>query len=1426
MYKLQRRPFILWMFLYCCSVCSGYSQTSTNYVRTWSAEAPEQNAAALILRPLKDVKRVTRFCDGLGRTDQTVIWQGSLHTDRAPVDMVSFSVYDAFGRQAVKYLPFAGNNASQNAPPDDGWYKSNPQDQQAAFYNDPAGVLKDQGETVFYSRTVYEASPLNRVLKEMAPGSSWSGSSRGVEINYWFNTTADDVRKWSVSYVNGSYTMDGVYNAGALFKNVTVDEHGKQVIEFKDKEGLVILKKVQLTAAADDGAGRNHTNWLCTYYIYDDFNLLRAVIQPRGVELLMNNGWDITSLNGDILKEQCFRYEYDDRKRMIMKKVPGAAPVQMVYDAKDRLVMVQDANMAQPAQIQWLVTKYDELNRAVATYKITDPAKYNDPAYHRLQAAQSSSYPNVAAYTNELLTETHFDDYSGIPSGFYTGTLNPSGYAGYLNAPASDYPDALLLKRSTKGLATWTSTKVLGENKYITSCNLYDEKGRVIQVQTINYTGSMDIVTNQYSFSGQLLRSHVKHTKGGANAQTSELATKNTYDDLKRITLIEKNLNNSGWKQIASMAYNELGQVTSKKLAPVYNNNAGLETLTYDYNIRGWMLGANRDYAKGASAIDHYFGFDLGYDKQTIATLGNYAAAQYNGNIAGTIWKSKGDGQLRKYDFTYDAVNRLTGADFNQYNSGFNKTQGVDFSVSNLTYDANGNIQTMDQQGLKINGSSYIDQLRYSYLPGSNKLQNIVDKSNDALTKMGDFRYLNSHPQKATKDAYAQNPASVDPASITDYTYDVNGNLSADKNKDIASITYNHLNLPQTITISGKGSIDYVYDALGNKLKKTVHENGNVDKTTLYLFGTYENDILQFLPQEEGRIRFEKATQATCTALPDRFMYDYFIKDHLGNVRMVLTEQQEDICYIPATLEENTRTDEKKIFSINDGQVTDKSVVNGAAGYSQFQQKLYQLHGGIQGQRTGLGIVLKVMTGDKVRFTIQSIYTLPSGGSPGQPATAALTELLAAFAGSGFAAGKGIDLATITNQQTGTEIGNFLSQHTEQSTRAKAYLNYILFDEQFKYVKGDVDAVQVNGGYKLHDKFINEPVQITKNGYLYIYASNESNLQVFFDNLMVTHIPGPLLEETHYYPFGLTMAGISSQALGFGAVENKYRFNKGSELQNKEFSDGSGVEWYATSFRSLDPQIGRWWQIDPKPTYNESVYSAMGNNPILRNDFLGDTARGVNLVSAQRGLSIIQNSFKGEKAAALRALFILKGKTFASISDKAFNKAIANLSESQQALAKGYKEAINSETVYTVEVVKQSEKLSELSKKAFGMTTGKEMNDIGGGGGSTAIPGDTKNIGRLSVIVMDATAAVPFVDRASGNVCYEPSSAAEVSAHEIIGHQLAGEKNSIYSRGLNSIQVSNLYLRAQGITDRYRDQHVNVTTFEKDKVEDIPSYLK
>jgi RHS repeat-associated protein len=91
-------------------------------------------------------------------------------------------------------------------------------------------------------------------------------------------------------------------------------------------------------------------------------------------------------------------------------------------------------------------------------------------------------------------------------------------------------------------------------------------------------------------------------------------------------------------------------------------------------------------------------------------------------------------------------------------------------------------------------------------------------------------------------------------------------------------------------------------------------------------------------------------------------------------------------------------------------------------------------------------------------------------------------------------------------------------------------------------------------------------------------------------------------KRSKYYPFGLTMAGISSKASMFGEPENKYKYN-GIEKEND-----LGLEIYDAQLRELDGQIGRWWEIDPETENMEmwSPYASNYDNPITYMDPLGN----------------------------------------------------------------------------------------------------------------------------------------------------------------------------------------------------------------------------
>jgi RHS repeat-associated protein len=1282
-----------------------------NFVRTWDALAPITDPGIVTNSGYQDVKQTTQYVDGLGRPLQTV----SRQITPAAKDMVAPVVYDEFGREVYNYLPYV--SAENN-----GLFKNDAFDKQRSFMQ---GQFTD--EQVYYGKIDFEASPRNRVLKSMASGNSWAGSNRGVGMDYLVNAVNDGVRIWNIASDPLTYNLKDVstnipfnpatpyYSAGELYKNATTDEAGNMVVEYKDKEGQVVLRKVQSGNPAvvvpappgtladvpltglqsgvhqatnsitlEDGfvsdveftaeivggldPSLGYVGFLCTYYVYDDLNQLRFVIPPKAVAQLIVNNWQFTS---DIINELCFRYEYDARKRMIAKKVPGANWVYLVYDVRDRLVFTQDGN--QHKNGQWMATLYDGLNRPV----LTGIMNWNSGTATNLQLAVTTQTttdgvmaiegisvtrnPIPSGSTFVALTKTYYDKYS------WTNKTFTAAYNSYLDAGSNAHVVTMPSQAQTQttGLVTGSQVRIitdpnnLAAGNWLTTVNFYDDRSRVIQVYNETHKGT-DIITNRYDFTGKVVSSYLDHTNPTGIPASVHVKTNIEYDHAGRLKEMWKTLNDNPAKKalIVKNEYDELGQLKVKELghkkeltgnytSPTYDP---IEKLNYDYNIRGWMTGINKDYSN-AVITDRWFGMELNYDK-------GFQLNQYNGNIAGTKWRSKGDGERRAYGYTYDKVNRIMGADFTQFDGSsyidhaivnFDMQMGNGFDPA-LAYDENGNILAMKQIGFKLNNSLVIDDLHYDYYKGGNKLRLVTD---------------GGVPQTGASLGDYQDNHTI--GNI--YGYDNNGNLITDKNKkwngvpDVdqvnGAITYNQLNLPWQIKVDdgNKGTITYVYDAEGTKLQKIVFEKGatvvynnsnvisEISTTTSYVGGmVYESkaystgslsslnytDRLQFIGQEEGRIRYIAADGTT----PAKYEYDYFVKDHLGNVRLVLTEEQKQDIYPAATLENVTYNNgtaisvEDDFYNIDATKVVDQAAASGIPVYQNNNgiynnnyysnatansARLYKLNasGNTPADKTGLRFVLKVLAGDAINIFGKSYHKMPVAGYTSSVNGVIVSELINGFAGSPLISAKGVTGSQITGQPGfPTSLNQLIGNQPDQSTnRPKAAINWIILDEQFKWVSGGFDmvgaAVNPDGTFKTHDNSTIPTINIPKNGYVYVYCSNESQYNVFFDNLQVIHTKGPLLEETHYYPFGLTMAGISSKAIG--RIENKYKFNDGTELDNKEFTDGSGLDLYSTEFRSYDPQIGRFLQIDDLADWNEgwSPYVFANNNPILLNDPLG-----------------------------------------------------------------------------------------------------------------------------------------------------------------------------------------------------------------------------
>ncbi|WP_244997529.1 DUF6443 domain-containing protein [Bacteroides uniformis] len=628
----------MFMALLCYALTTAAQDASHNYVRTRSM-LDETGG--------KYLDKVEYF-DGLGRPFQTVLKKVTASSS----NLVTLQEYDVAGRAANSWLPIV-SSAEYVAP--------------ASFKSSAPGNYGNDSRP--YGQPVYEASPLNRTVKEYGPGAAWHGG-HSVNTDYLANSTANaqlNCINYSVSSA-GALTSNGSYASGQLSVVKTTDEDLNVSYTFTDKMGHVVLSRQMKGSETHD-----------TYYVYDDKGNLCFVLQPMYQ----------SSAN---LDQYAFQYKYDGRNRCIWKKLPGAGYVEMVYDNADRLVFSQDGNQRALSTGNWMYYKYDGLNR------LTE---------------QGTCTNKVTTSGTNVLVQHFYDSYAF------------RSQAGFNN---SNFPDDA--SGNGKGALTASVATVLGSSNKIYTAYYYDIKGRVAKTVQSNLLGGYDVTATVYTFTDKPATVTHTHTASGKPTRT-EMYTY-SYDHADRLLKVEHTLGGTKIT-LADYAYDNLGRLQSKslhgsatnKLTYAYNvrswltgisgskftqnlyYNTGNGTAKYNGSISSmtWKAG-NESTIRG-----YKFTYD-GLSRLMNATYGEIAGINTNTNRFSenvTAYDKNGNIKtLQRYGQTaassYGLIDNLTftlggnllsrvddAAAASAYNGGFEFKDGVK-QANEYTYDSNGNL--------------------------------------------------------------------------------------------------------------------------------------------------------------------------------------------------------------------------------------------------------------------------------------------------------------------------------------------------------------------------------------------------------------------------------------------------------------------------------------------------------------------------------------------------------------------------------------------------------------------------------------------------------------------------------------------------------------------------------------------------------------
>jgi len=825
-----------------------------------------------------------QYYDGLGRPTVSV-QKNITSVSSGKKDLVSLQEYDDLGRESKSWLPAAivNNNGNYVSP------------SSIMSYSKSTNKNEENDDQKPYSYSVYEKSPLNRILTQFGVGEDWHNTENGkaIRTDYFTNRDGGDTLN-CINYTiidSGDTIMSirkiGNYESNQLYVTRILDENGKTSFEFKNKLGQILLQRHIL--------GVGNIKNVDTYYIYDDFGNLRAVLPPIASDE-MKSGTTWSSNATGTIRNYVYLYKYDGRRRNIAKKIPGCGWIINKYDKGDRLVFSQDGE--QRRKKEWMYHIYDLHDRNVITGVCKETESLRRYEYDFDGEIPSMTFNELLSVIDESLLYSTFD-----PSYFSDGYVKSSdGNVVWLDLPnmedyikiSIDFKDNTKLiinyfdeydflrdclfydivsdnldydntqsgfnTRSLKnnGLQTGKITAVLdGSGKMLCETMYYDSFGRLIQGRASNHLGGVESEYIAYNFSGQPIKKKHIHTAQSKNAQTEEYSY--TYDHAGRLTKTTHKLNNGSEIVLAENTYDDLGRIKIVKKA----NNENLKS-TYSYNVRSWTK----------AITGNYFTQKLYYNE----SYGG-SGKQYNGNISAMDWQIQGENFKRGYAFSYDDLSRLASANYLINGSG-----NTNYNIKNITYDKHGNIKTLQRYGKTSSGATYalVDNLTMNHI--GNQLSKVTDGVTANI-------FADSHDFKDS------NSANVP----IEYSYNLNGALYKDYNKGITDIQYNSLNLPQVMVINSstaKAKNYYTYSASGVKLKTQQRYDPNLvaapvtstsptnDGLSDYKNTDYVANIIYESNKIDASIINKTRILVEGGYIEDE-IYHFYLTDHLGNNRVV-----------------------------------------------------------------------------------------------------------------------------------------------------------------------------------------------------------------------------------------------------------------------------------------------------------------------------------------------------------------------------------------------------------------------------------------------------------------------------------------------------------------------------------------------------------